>query len=37
MPKVAEYVNIECLKHNCKNPSKKLVVYYNEKLKTLNW
>lgn len=37
MPKVAEYVNIECLKHNCKNPSKKLIMYYNEKLKTLNW
>ena len=37
MPKIAEYVAIECKKHNCRSPSKKLVVYYNEKLKTLNW
>jgi len=37
MPKIAEYIAIECKKHNCRNPSKKLVKYYNEKLHTLNW
>jgi hypothetical protein len=37
MPKIAEYVGIECKKHNCRSPSKKLIFYYNEKLPTLNW
>lgn len=37
MPMVAKYVAMECQKHNCRNPSKKLVAYYNEKLQTLNW
>lgn len=35
MPKIAEYVKIECKKHNCRSPKRKLFDYYQERLKEL--
>jgi hypothetical protein len=32
MPKIAEYVAVECKKHNCSNPEKKLIAAYKERM-----
>lgn len=35
MPKIAEYVSVECKKHNCSSPEKKLVIAYKERVEEL--
>ena len=35
MPLIAEYVKVECKKHNCRSPKRKLIEYYKERIESL--